>query len=103
MNVNGNDPENSDRINWTVKPAEGKPGISLLPAETPETLAELQKAAEIYGTQDMVYAFVVMEDKPLAESHTSRALVSAQAEKALAGIEAEDVKALVCNVAPSCT
>jgi hypothetical protein len=35
--------ENSNKGNWSVKPAEGKPSVSLLPTEVPEALKELQK------------------------------------------------------------
>ena len=76
-----NNAENSDEIQWSVKPAEGKPSVSLLPSELPETLEELAKAAELYSTDEVVSAFVVMEGQPLAEKYTSRSLVSADLEK----------------------
>ena len=87
VEVETND-ENSDKIDWSVKPAEGKPSVSLLPEKAPECLAELQKAAELYSVQDEVYAFVVMEGQALADTHTSRALVSAELEKQM--IEKQD-------------
>ena len=68
---------------WEVKPAEGKPTVSLLPNDLDATLEELKAAAELYSVDEVVYAFVVMEDKPLAESYTSRSLVSADMEKQL--------------------
>ena len=83
VEVENDNDENSNEIEWSVTPAEGEPSISLLPAEVPECLEELQEAAELYSTDDIVYAFVVMEGQPLAETHTSRALVSADAEKQL--------------------
>ena len=76
-----NNAENSDEIQWSVKPAEGEPTVSLLPSELPETLEELAKAAELYSTDDVVSAFVVMEGQPLAELYNSRSLVSADLEK----------------------
>ena len=68
---------------WEVKPAEGKPTVSLLPNDLDATLEELKAAAELYSVDEVVYAFVVMEDKPLAESYNSRSLVSADMEKQL--------------------
>ena len=81
-----NDGNSND--NWEIKPAEGKPTVSLLPNDLDATLEELKAASELYSTEEVVYAFVVMEDKPLAESYTSRKLVSAQAEQLL--IEKQD-------------
>ena len=80
VNVNDNN-ENSNEDKWTVTPADSKPTVSLLPTESSETLKELQEAAKLYSLDDIVCAFVVMEGKPLAETHTSRTQVSAEAEK----------------------
>ena len=35
------------KVDWEVKPAEGKPGISLLPNDLDATLEELKAAAEL--------------------------------------------------------
>ena len=84
-----NNAENSDENQWSVKPAEGKPSVSLLPSELPEALEELAKAAELFNTEDIVSAFVVMEGQPLAELYTSRSLVSSDLEKQM--IEKQNV------------
>ena len=73
--------KNSDEVEWTAQPSQGEPSVSLLPDSAPECLAELQKAAELYSPDEVVSAFVVMEEKPLAETYTSRRLVSADMEK----------------------
>ena len=39
--------------------------------ELSATLQELREAAEVYSAEDVVSAFVVMEDKPLAETYSS--------------------------------
>lgn len=65
---------------WTIS-AGTAPGTSLLQQETPDCLEELKKASEIYSANEVVHAFVVMEDAPLADTHTSPALVSAYVEK----------------------
>ena len=75
--------KDESKVEWEIKSAEGKPAISLLPQKTPECLQELAKAAELYKVEDIVYAFVVMEGKPLAETHGSRTLVTASAQKQL--------------------
>ena len=67
---------------WDYAPAEA-PSVSLLPAEAPECIQELRKAAESFQADETVRAFVVMKDAPLAESNTSKTLASAAAEKQL--------------------
>ena len=79
---------------WEVKPAEGKPSVSLLTTENKETLEELKAASELYNVEEVVYAFVVMEDKPLAETYKSRSLVSADLEKQM--IQKQD--AVIANI-----
>ena len=73
--------ENGNENNWVIEPVEDMPAVSLLPTTTNECLEELKVAAELYDQDEMVCAFVVMEDKPLAESYTSRLKVNAQLEK----------------------
>ena len=69
---------------WVVSPVEGNlPDTSLMLDETPDALKELKEAAETYGENDMVTAFVVMEDKPLSEVYSSIGLVSAFDEEKL--------------------
>ena len=80
VEVNNSD-DDSNKVNWEVKPSQGEPTVSLLPNDLDKTLEELRAASELYNVDEVVYAFVVMEDKPLAESYTSRALVSADLEK----------------------
>ena len=73
---------------WVVSPAEGKlPDTSLMLTETPEALKELKEAAETYGENDMVTAFVVMDDKPLSEVYGSIGMVSAFDEAKLIDVQ----------------
>ena len=84
----------SGKSNWEVKPSQGKPTVSLLPTEMNDCLEELKAASELFSVEEVVYAFVVMEDKPLADSYKSRSLVSADLEKQL--IEKQD--AVIANI-----
>ena len=93
LQVEVNNGEMADN-SWEVKPAEGKPTVSLLPTETNESLEELKAASELFSVEEVVYAFVVMEDKPLADSYKSRALVSADLEKQM--IKKQD--AVIANI-----
>ncbi|MBQ7231166.1 MAG: hypothetical protein IJX04_09775, partial [Oscillospiraceae bacterium] len=61
----------------------GDLGADLLPAETPECLAELKEAEAYFNADEKVVAFVVMEEKPLAEIYPSILDVSVTAEKKL--------------------
>ena len=74
--------ETSTNGSWSASPVEGL-DASLTISETPECIAELKEAAEIYKASDVVTAFVVMEEKPLAETFSSIKNVSASDEKKL--------------------
>ena len=56
---------------WVANPYEGEKPQSMLLNETPDTIKELKAAAEYYSNEDIVTAFVVMEDKPLADRYKS--------------------------------
>ena len=55
---------------WTITEIEDL-GANLFPSETPDCLEELKEAAAYFEADEKVVAFVVMEDKPLAETYTS--------------------------------
>ena len=78
-------PETSTTTNtegsWQFE-ATTNPGTSLT-AETSACLEELKLAENYFNADDVVRAFVVMEDAPLADSYTSISLVSASAQKLL--------------------
>jgi len=78
--------ENSNG-SWQITPADA-PNTSLLNPEVPACIEELKEVAKLYSADEVVTAFVVMEDQPLAETHSSPRLVSAAAEKAM--IEKQD-------------
>ena len=79
---------------WEVKPSQGKPTVSLMNPERKDCLEELKAASELFNVEDVVYAFVVMEDKPLADNYKSRSLVSADLEKQM--IQKQD--AVIANI-----
>ena len=81
VDVSENESDNIGEIEWSATPVEGQPSVSLLPEELPACLDELQEAAKLYSADDVVSAFVVMEERPLAEVYTSRSLVTAEVEK----------------------
>ena len=66
--------------NWVITSGEA-PELGLLQTEIPACLEELKEAAELYSADEIVRAFVVMQDAPLAESYTSPLLVSASLEQ----------------------
>ena len=88
VEVNNND-EDDNKNQWNVQPAEGKPSVSLLSNEIKANLEELKAAAELYSADEVVSAFVVVEGQPLAETYSSRRLVSAEVEKQM--IEKQNV------------
>ena len=65
---------------WEIAPGQ-KPDASLLPNEAPACLNELKLAGETIDANELVSAFVVMADKPLAETHNSIRQVSAETKK----------------------
>ena len=78
---------------WNTSDVEGKlPDSSLTLPETPDSLKELKEAAELYSADEMVNAFVVMEDKPLAETYRSPDLVSWFDENALLKLQNKMIK-----------
>ena len=66
---------------WTAEKVELE--TDLLQAELPQGVKELREAAELYKADEVVPAFIVLEDKPLAETGLSIQAVSAKQEKAL--------------------
>ena len=67
---------------WDITEIEDL-GANLFHAETPECLNELKEAAEQFAADEKVLAFVVMEEKPLAEIYSSIFDVSSTVEKKL--------------------
>ena len=67
---------------WTAQRLEDAPA-SLTLAETPDCVAELRRAAESIDADEVVTAFVVMEEKPLAELHSSITRIDVRAEQQL--------------------
>ena len=74
--------KNTGKGSWGFAAAEA-PEESLLLSETPDCIKELKKAAEVFAQDEIVRAFVVMEEAPLAESTANRAMASAALEKQL--------------------
>ena len=66
---------------WTARQVEVE--TDLLKAELPQGVRELREAAERYAADEVVPAFIVLEDEPLAESGIAIADVPARQEKAM--------------------
>ena len=56
------------------------PNVDLLNAELPQGVKELAEAAELYAADEVVPAFIVLEDKPLADTGVSIQSVPANKE-----------------------
>ena len=66
---------------WTAQKVDVE--ADLLKAELPQGVKELREAAELYEADEVVPAFIVLEDKPLAETGVAIQAVPAQQEKAM--------------------
>ena len=75
--------ENSEaKGQWNATVLENPPA-SLTLTETPACIEELRRAAEVIAADEVVSAFVVMEQAPLAELHSSIVRVPAREEQKL--------------------
>ncbi len=74
--------EKSAEGKWTAAPVGDAPA-SLSLTQTPACIEELRQAAESIDADEVVSAFVVMENKPLAELHSSITLVPDREEQQL--------------------
>ena len=63
---------------WTAQQVDVE--ADLLKAELPQGVKELREAAELYEADEVVPAFIVLEDKPLAETSVSIQAVPADKE-----------------------
>ncbi len=66
---------------WTAQQVDVE--ADLLKAELPQGVKELREAAELYEADEVVPAFIVLEDKPLAETGVAIQAVPARQEKAM--------------------
>lgn len=57
----------SQQDNWLVTPSDVKPSVERPSAQLPDCVAELREAAKIYADNQVVSAFVVMEEAPLIQ------------------------------------
>ena len=67
---------------WTAEKVD-VPETDLLKAELPQGVKELQEAAELYAADEVVPAFIVLEEKPLADTGVSIMAVPADREAAM--------------------
>ena len=68
--------EAAEQGGWTVTPVEDA-DVSLPAPEASAALEELRKAAEVFAPDEIVRAYVVMEEAPLADRFTSKTMVTA--------------------------
>ena len=84
---------------WIATAADGV-SVVLRDAQLPQHIQELRKAAEHYEDDDLVYAFVVLEEDPTAEKYTDiravpeaeTASLCAQQDKLIGRIEKDVLK-----------
>ena len=74
-------PVTTEEGKWTAQQVDIE--ADLLKAELPQGVKELREAAELYEADEVVPAFIVLEDKPLAESGVAIQAVPAQQEQAM--------------------
>ena len=67
---------------WTAEKVD-VPETDLLKAELPQGVKELAEAAELYADDEVVPAFIVLEEKPLADTGVSIMAVPADKEAAM--------------------
>ena len=67
---------------WVANPVD-VPNVDLMNAELPQGVKELAEAAELYADDEVVPAFVVLEEKPLADTGVSIMAVPADKEAAM--------------------
>ena len=67
---------------WVAEQTE-VPDFDLMNAELPQGVKELAEAAELYAEEDVVAAFVVLEEAPLADTGVSIMAVPADKEAAM--------------------
>ena len=57
----------SQKGSWVVTPSDVKPSVERPSAQLPDCVAELRESAKIYADNQVVSAFVVMEEAPLIQ------------------------------------
>ena len=67
---------------WTAEEV-AVPDVDLMKAELPQGVKELAEAAELYAADEVVPAFIVLEEKPLADTGVSIQAVPADKEAAM--------------------
>lgn len=73
--------ETAQTGSWSARPTQG--GSLSSYAKLPADIQELRDAAELYRSDDVVAAFIVMEEQPLAERYNAIARVPAAETKTL--------------------
>ena len=74
-------PEQQSEGKWTAEQVNVE--TDLLKAELPQGVKELAEAAKLYEADEVVAAFIVLEDKPLADTGVSIQAVPADKEAAM--------------------
>ena len=72
--------------------------IDLTKTELPDSVSELKELSKQYAADEIVAAFVVMEDQPLAETYTSPLQVTAAVEKKLIDKQDDAINAIEAEV-----
>ena len=76
-----------NQVDWQITAGQ-KPALDLVQNEVPACIEELKEVSSLYAVDEVVRAIIVLEDAPLAQTHTSPLLVSETMERQL--IEKQD-------------
>ena len=74
-------PEQQSEGKWTAEKVDAE--TDLLKAELPQGVKELKEAAKLYDADEVVPAFIVLEEKPLADTGVSIQAVPADKQAAM--------------------
>lgn len=86
---------------WTARPVDGTGLSSLSDARLPDSIQELRDAAQFYNDDDVVAAFIVMEEQPLAERYATLSLVPASETRGLVSRQ-DAVLRSISKAVPQC-
>lgn len=81
--VNGSQDFQTGDGSWTVEPSDKAPSVSLTDSDLYNTIQHLKEAAEYYAAEDVVSAFIVMDEDPLVDFYGSISDVPTSEEQKL--------------------
>ena len=82
---------------WVIEQVD-VPDVDLMNAELPQGVKELQEADGLYAEDEVVPAFIVLEDKPLADTGVSIMAVPADKEASMLAVQNKLISDISRNV-----